>query len=406
MTLDTFGAMRILVCASEAPLPPLNGFRLQLIPVCNELVKRGHDIFVLAYHRIGQEADGSTPFELRLLDYPERGRVRSAASWLTRGEPLGAINAHRRMADAARAVVAEREFDVAHVVGWPLAGIRPALEPLPAVLTTFDAWHLNYAARRDGAARALKPLYASETRRVARFEARKYRSYSSVVVVSEDDAAALHRLDPDIPAVPVPNGVDTVEFSPGDDERDPELVVMTGAMHWPPNVAAARVLVEDVLPRLRERLPKSRVAIVGRSPAEEVTKLARTDRVLVTGEVPSVVGWLRRGGAYACPMVNGTGIKNKLLEAMAAGCACVATPIACQGLTVTSGRELLVAEGADAVAESLAAVLTDRALADRLGAAARDHVIAHHAWESVAAAYEQLLGEAIEAGRAGAASPA
>lgn len=355
---------------------------------------------MLAYRRQGQHGEPPPRLELQTVEYPERGRLRSAI-WLLRREPLGVLNAHERMAEAARALVNEREFDVAHVAGWPLAGINPALAPLPAILTTLDAWYVNYAARRDAASLLLKPLYASEVRRIARFEAKEYRSFHSVVVVSEDDAAALRRLDTAIPVTAVPNGVDTKRFAPGKPgQQDPGLVVMTGAMHWAPNVAAARFLVESVLPRLRDRLPDVRVAIVGRSPAPEVTGLGREDGVLVTGEVPTVTDWLHRASAYACPMVNGTGIKNKLLEAMACGSPCVATPLACQGLTVTSGRELLVAEDADAFAGSLADVLTDRALAEGLGATAREHVVTHHAWGSVGATYERLLEDAIAGARA------
>ncbi len=76
--------------------------------------------------------------------------------------------------------------------------------------------------------------------------------------------------------------------------------------------------------------------------------------------------------AYACPMVSGTGIKNKLLEALSCGAPCIATSLACQGLGITTGKELL-------------------------GAAARSRVTAHHSWSGVAASYERLYEEAVAA---------
>jgi glycosyltransferase involved in cell wall biosynthesis len=90
-------------------------------------------------------------------------------------------------------------------------------------------------------------------------------------------------------------------------------------------------------------------------------------------------------------MISGTGIKNKLLEAMAVGLPSVATPLGLGGLDVEHEREVLVAEGAPALAAAVIRLLTDTALGDRIGAAAREYVIERHAWSDVARRYERLL---------------
>lgn len=97
-------------------------------------------------------------------------------------------------------------------------------------------------------------------------------------------------------------------------------------------------------------------------------------------------------------MVSGTGIKNKLLEAMACACACVATPRACQGLDVRHRGELLLAETPGDIAAALATVLEDDRLSACLGSAAREYVVRHHSWAAVTDAYERLLREAGQAG--------
>jgi glycosyltransferase involved in cell wall biosynthesis len=91
-------------------------------------------------------------------------------------------------------------------------------------------------------------------------------------------------------------------------------------------------------------------------------------------------------------MTSGTGIKNKLLEALAAGAPCVATPLACQGLAVTDRRDMLVAEPR-AFEDAVAELLADGALRRSLGAAGRRAVAAHHSWEAVAGAYARLYEE-------------
>ncbi len=118
--------------------------------------------------------------------------------------------------------------------------------------------------------------------------------------------------------------------------------------------------------------PDARLALVGRAPPPRVRALAGLPGVDVTGEVPDVRPWLTGSRVFVCPMVTGTGIKNKLLEAMATGLPCVATPLGLGGLRVHHGRELLVGSTAEAIAAALIQVLDDNDLADRLGRTARD----------------------------------
>lgn len=355
---------------------------------------------MLAHRRPEQYGEGPPGVELQTIELPSRRRIRVGIEWLGNRRPLGAAHGTEEMASAVRAVLAQRSFDVAHVIGWPLAELSGLLSPLPAVLTTFDAWHLNYTARVDTSRALARPLLREEARRIARFEAQAYAPYRSVIVVSEEDGRALRELNPALAIEVISNGVDGERFAPRPDVvPEPGLVVFTGAMHWAPNVAAARLLAREVLPRLRARRPEAHLAIVGRSPSEEVIELGAEEGVEVVGEVPDIAEWLARASAYACPMVSGTGIKNKLLEAMACECACIATPLACQGIHVADGRELMIGESAEELAGALARVLADDALRSRLGEAARKHVLRHHTWTAVTDAYERLFESALEAGK-------
>jgi glycosyltransferase involved in cell wall biosynthesis len=300
------------------------------------------------------------------------------------------------MSTAVRHELAAREFDIVHVAGSALAGISRELGKRPAVLAALDAWHLNVSASINVAPVLRRPLLRLEQRTVRRFGETAYRPFRRVVVVSEQDAEALRELDRTLTVEVVPNGVDGDYFAPDAAvAREDGLVVFTGAMGWAPNAEAAAFLAERVLPRLRAREPKARVAIVGRHPGPDVRALGRLDGVEVTGEVPDVRPWLHRASAFACPMVSGTGIKNKLLEALACGTPSVATPLSCQGIRVVADEQLLVAGSADDFATQLHRLLVDRGLRERLGAAARRAVVEAHVWDRVASSYERIYEQAI-----------
>jgi glycosyltransferase involved in cell wall biosynthesis len=132
---------------------------------------------------------------------------------------------------------------------------------------------------------------------------------------------------------------------------------------------------------------------VGRAPGPAVRALASVPGVAVAADVPDLRPWLWAAPAYACPMSSGTGIKNKLLEAMAAGAPAVASPLACQGLEVRDGEQLRVAGDDDAFAAALAELLETPALGARLAAGGRAYVRDRHDWDAVARAYQSLYEE-------------
>ena len=176
-------------------------------------------------------------------------------------------------------------------------------------------------------------------------------------------------------------------------------LVFTGALHTPANEAAATVLAQRVMPVVRATLPDARLAIVGRARSPAVQALASAaDRVQVVADVPDVRPWLRRAGAFVAPMDVGTGVKNKLLEAMACATACVTTPLGTRGMDVVDEVELVVRESTDDLAAAVTALLTDPGRAAALGARARRHVVEHHDWVAVARRYESLYAEVAASG--------
>jgi glycosyltransferase involved in cell wall biosynthesis len=392
--------VRLLVCASEAPLPPLNGMRAQLRALVERLAHR-HEVTVVAPRWPDQDGPAPDGVELVAIAAPPiglAGRVRDRARSVVRRQPVDVVRLTGPMAAAARELLSRRRFDVAHVGLGELAGIARSLGGLPAVLAPLDAWTLNAASAAAAATGGRRRWLEWQARLVARHVASAYRPFSRVVLVSPEDAAETVRHDPSLVTAVIPNGVDADHFSPDPSiPREHGLMLFTGVLETPANVRAARELATVVLPEVQRRVPDARLALVGRAPTAAVRALA-SDRVTVVGDAPDLRPWLRRAAVVACPMDTGTGIKNKLLEAMACGIPCVTTPLGSRGLARDDGRALVVAEPGGPYADAVGRVLLDRALADGLGRQARNHVVAHHDWGEVARRYEALYEAAARAG--------
>jgi polysaccharide biosynthesis protein PslH len=301
-----------------------------------------------------------------------------------------------RLGRAAARVIREEAFDVVHVTVGLAASIHPYLGGMPKVLVPVDAWQLNTATRARQKGRLLRPFYEAQVRFVGRFIERYYSSYDEVILVSEEDAEATHRLSPAVSATAIPNGVDADLFKPDyGEEREQDTILFVGVMGFPPNKQAAHDLALNIMPLVRQQRPGARLLLVGRS-CEHVAALANEAGVEVIGEVPDILPYLQRAAVFACPVWSGTGIKSKLLEAFAAGTPVVTTPLGCRGMKVSPERDVLVADGAADFADCILRLLSDRGLGEKLSRSAREYVVREHSWESVVTRYEDAYRRAIE----------
>ena len=387
--------MRILILSHEPPVPPFNGHRLALASLLPDLGTR-HELRVLA---LGAATDGTDRAWLRVEPAPQGAGValRDAGDFVVRRRPRRVDALVETLAVPLDEELRRFDPDVVHVFSNRLAAAHRLLGDRPRLLTALDAAHRNVAARVALARGARRLALRAEARRMERFVATEFPAYGTVVMVTPEDAEAVAELAPDARVTSIPNGVDAERYAVHV-PREPGRIVFHGAMGYAPNVGAAGFAARELLPQVRARVPEAELVLVGRDPSAEVRALAELPGVQVTGEVDDVAPWLASASVYLCPMRTGTGIKNKLLEAMAAGAPCVVTPLALQGIAADHGRDVLVGSDAEELIAHVVALLTDAERADRLGTHARRLVVEQHAWEVAARAYAELYEE-LAAGR-------
>jgi glycosyltransferase involved in cell wall biosynthesis len=177
-------------------------------------------------------------------------------------------------------------------------------------------------------------------------------------------------------------------------------------MDWLPNDDAIRYLIDAILPRIRESVPDVTLTVVGRNPSSSLVELARRDpSVTFTGRVEDVRPYIERAAAFVIPLRIGGGTRLKLYEAMGMEKPVVSTSMGAEGLPVRHGRELLLADTAEAFAASVVRVLTEPALARQLADTGARLVRGQFGWSGVTEVFAELCHLAIER-RASAAAAA
>lgn len=233
---------------------------------------------------------------------------------------------------------------------------------------------LRHARWRD------RPEHLYRAWRFWRYERKMLSRAALNIYVSEVDAAIYASCFPGRRTAVVPNGVDTAYFAPVTLAAEPGYVVFEGNMNFEPNVHTAQVLVREILPRVRRRVPHAKVVLVGRNPTAAVSALA-SDDVEVTGAVDDIRPYLARAAVFACPMRLGSGIKNKILQAWAMGRPVVATSESLGGISATDELNILVRDDPQEFADAVADLILDPQRAARLGAAGRETVAGEYSWQ-------------------------
>jgi glycosyltransferase involved in cell wall biosynthesis len=230
----------------------------------------------------------------------------------------------------------------------------------------------------------------SEYLKFRRDEPRLWRHFAGLLVTSERDGALVRAAWPEARLAVVPNGVDTDFFHPptpgtGPAPGAPPQIVFTGMMAYYPNHDAVCAFAETAWPLLQQRVPDIRWAIVGAEPSPAVVALARPGNgITVTGRVDDVRPYVWESHLSVVPLRMGGGTRLKIVEALAMGQAIVSTTLGCEGIAVTPGTDLLIADDPATQAATIADLLADPARAARIGAAGRTLAVAQYSWPVVA----------------------
>ncbi|MEI6455383.1 MAG: glycosyltransferase [bacterium] len=260
--------------------------------------------------------------------------------------------------------------------------------PLPKTLDYQDVFSKGVERRLATSPFYIRPFLKIEYNRLIKYEFDCFNAFDNKIIISKPDRDLIPHPDRE-KIVVVSNGVDTDFFKPVEREKEYDLI-FTGNMGYPPNINSAEFLVHQIMPVVLAKKPGLRLLIAGANPHIRVMVLKSTN-VEVTGWVPDMRVCYAKARIFIAPMQIGTGLQNKILEAMAMRVPCITSPLAFQAINAEAGKEILVANTPEEYAMHIFDLLNNPSRAQEIAQNGHDFVLRNYNWETETAKIERLL---------------
>jgi sugar transferase (PEP-CTERM/EpsH1 system associated) len=384
--------MKLLFLAHRIPYPPNKGDKIRSYHELRALAERGHEIHLLAFaddtQDLGYQVDlARICASVQIIPLHRQTATLRALTNLPVRKPLslGYFSSHR-MQSLIKRSIAVHDFDAIFVYSSAMAQYVPGDLASRTVIDLVDADSEKW---RDYSKRKKPPqswAYELEYRRLRKYEHDIVQRFAYTILTTEREASLLDGLDEFTRHARlrvITNGVDLDHYRPDEGTVLPSSpwLVFVGAMDYYANIDGVKWFAKEILPLIHEREPRAEFFIVGSHPTREVKGLAGSHGVSVTGFVDDIRPYLQSATVCVVPLRVARGVQNKVLEAMGAGKAIVATPESVAGLQVEDGEQLLLAQIPEDFAEATIKLIRDAPLREYLAERSRRYVEARHDWE-------------------------
>jgi len=255
-------------------------------------------------------------------------------------------------------------------------------------LDYMDALARGMERRVEDAPFYIKWFLKTEATRLKRYEHFIFNDFDNKIIISEQDRALIVHINNDEIKI-VPNGVDYETYRIKESKKEFDLI-FTGNMAYPPNVDSVVYLVNTIMPLVWEEKPAINLIIVGDQPSSKVLKL-KSNKVIVTGWIEDMSAYYSKSNIFIAPMQIGTGLQNKLLEAMAMKLPCITSPLANNALGAIPNEHILIGSNEKEYTHHIINLIENKNLYMKIAENGYQFVTKNYTWEGSTAILENLI---------------
>lgn len=349
--------MNILFLSTRSPYPLISGHSLRTYHILKGAAQR-HNVTLVTFVQLEEELKKENLEHLKRFCravHPFRvpvdmSKIRLTASLIANIFSTLPFVAQKyddpMMRQKIREIIKTKSIDLVHVDMLPLTIYIDEFKDLPKILVNHNVESVRLHRWHQTESNILKKAYLGiQWPKLRSFERSAMDKFDGCVVVSETDKQLLRKMGINNKLFVVPNGTDTEFFKPRTKAKIENSVLWIGHMDVHTNKDAVLYFWREIYPLLRKRYPQVQMIFVGTAPSQNIVDAAKKDnQIKVTGFVEDIRPYLDKSAVMVVPIRIGSGTRLKILDAMAMGKAIVSTSVGCEGLNVTHGKNILIAD--------------------------------------------------------------
>ncbi|MEN3013945.1 MAG: glycosyltransferase family 4 protein [Endomicrobiia bacterium] len=401
--------MNILLVCSSFPYPPHEGIKMPVYNLIRSFTKNGHSVILLSFIRKDEKKYLSTIKsickEVVVVEHTiSKDIIKRVFYTLFGKKPFNIYQfySEKFLEELKRIINFYENIDVIFFDFFTVAEYASFLNiKTPILLHYYDAMSMLFYRNFVVENNILKKYYwYKQYKKLLNFENRLQFIFDKIVVVSSKDKNWLcekSKIEPTKIKV-IPNGVDIeyfyYKFNTSFEEQ-PYSLLFRGIMSFKPNIDACIYFLKKIYPIIKKEIPEVKFYIVGPNPPKNLIRYTKKDKnIIITGYVEDVREYIVKCKINICPMISGSGIKNKILEALAMGTPSVITPIASEGIPELKDKEnILIASNPQEFATKIKLLFEDEQLYRKISLNGRKLIEENYTWQKVAGEFEKVFKE-------------
>ena len=224
-----------------------------------------------------------------------------------------------------------------------------------------------------------KPFVKMESQRMKRFENLAFEFFNNHIIISSSDRDEIAHINNKNIEI-IPNGIDSNYFKKITTNKIYDLIFI-GNLSYIPNIEAAKYISKTIIPILKEKIPNIRILISGSNPSKKVLRLANKN-IKISGWVDDIRETYCSGKVFFAPMNLGSGLQNKLLEAMSLGIPCITSNLCNESLGGTHMKNIIIGNSAEEYISQILNILSNSELISDIGKNGSEYVNKKFSWEN------------------------
>lgn len=395
--------LNILFLTPRLPYPLIGGDRLKPYNILKHLAA-DNNVTLVSLNQGGMPHQGYIDaiekygIEVFVIPFsPIAAGIKSLITTVSNGYPLEiGYYTQTRFRKTVNNLLSKRDWDVGFSFFMRTAEYLKKKKRLKKILMAEDCRTL-YQKRSYEQSQSIKQKIVRywEYLKLQRYEPRIVNHFDVTTLVTYEDISAMQQQNAMAKYALLSNGVDINKFVPSIEVSERSGLLFSGKLDVWANQMMVQNIVQNIFPKILQQRPDTILHIVGANPPGSIMAL-QSDKIKVTANVPDMIPFLQQARVFLHPHAGGSGIQNKLLEAMSCGCPVVTTQTGIQGISARDQHDVLLGQTQNQLAQHAIALLNDKALAETISRNCRKLIVNTHSWDAIFDATDEIIRSVIE----------